>query len=378
MALSSFRDRRCRCLGNACCAMESPKACSTRCRQRWQKLFPDDSVGQRQWCGSCYVQRVCWEACFCTVSSRWGFDFNFYSTPALHMNWNWIHVAGCKSDFTRRMRLSAGAFDGRPLWSGAVQVLPAPGADQQTGQFDCSLGYLQGQQSRFWWQQRLLSATALHACDVATWWDKSCVQASGEEIKPAAPLWTYAAVAASNVAATTCQYEALKHVTLPVQTIGKSGKLLPVMLWGTLLLGKRYRARAYAEAVGVAAGCWLFLSTGDVSIFTHWDRLKKLIPWKSSSGCACIAMLCILCTQSKLISISWEDRQVHWHMCAAITCLLLRTQVAGLSITCHTYCLYGLQTLLSAGQDSWRRLLQSLPLTGAKLLYMERCSWLHI
>ena len=36
----------------------------------------------------------------------------------------------------------------------------------------------------------------------------------------------YAAVSISNVAATTCQYEALKFVSFPVQMLGKSSKMV--------------------------------------------------------------------------------------------------------------------------------------------------------
>ena len=39
------------------------------------------------------------------------------------------------------------------------------------------------------------------------------------EIKPVAPIYTYMAVSLSNVIATTCQYEALKYVSFPVQTL---------------------------------------------------------------------------------------------------------------------------------------------------------------
>jgi adenosine 3'-phospho 5'-phosphosulfate transporter B2 len=59
-------------------------------------------------------------------------------------------------------------------------------------------------------------------------------------MKPAAPLSNYAAVSLSNVAATFCQYEALRHVSFPLQTLGKCAKMMPVMLWGTLIMRKRY------------------------------------------------------------------------------------------------------------------------------------------
>ena len=44
-------------------------------------------------------------------------------------------------------------------------------------------------------------------------------------VQPVAPMYKYAAVSASNVVATTCQYEALKYVSFPVQTLGKCAKV---------------------------------------------------------------------------------------------------------------------------------------------------------
>ena len=67
----------------------------------------------------------------------------------------------------------------------------------------------------------------------------SPVQWTEESIAPVAPSYTYAAVSLSNVVATTCQYEALKYVTFPLQTLGKTAKMIPVMLWGSIIGGKR-------------------------------------------------------------------------------------------------------------------------------------------
>merc|ERR1712194_571906 len=52
----------------------------------------------------------------------------------------------------------------------------------------------------------------------------------GEPYKNQAALWRYAAVSVGNVTATYCQYEALKYVSFPVQMLGKSFKMCPVML----------------------------------------------------------------------------------------------------------------------------------------------------
>mmetsp|Transcript_42341 Transcript_42341/g.135571 ORF Transcript_42341/g.135571 Transcript_42341/m.135571 type:complete len:353 (-) Transcript_42341:28-1086(-) len=86
----------------------------------------------------------------------------------------------------------------------------------------------------------------------------------GESMKPVAPVYTYAAVSLSNVVATTCQYEALKYITFPVQTLGKCAKMIPVMIWGTAIMRKKYTVRDYLIAVAVMAGCTLFLTGGEV------------------------------------------------------------------------------------------------------------------
>ena len=81
---------------------------------------------------------------------------------------------------------------------------------------------------------------------------------------PRAPLRHFAAISAANVAATACQYEALKHVSFPVQALAKAGKVLPAMAWGWLVLRKRYPLYPdVAAAAGVSAGALLFLLSAD-------------------------------------------------------------------------------------------------------------------
>eukprot|EP00210_Caulerpa_lentillifera_P001006 g969.t1 len=84
------------------------------------------------------------------------------------------------------------------------------------------------------------------------------------EAKPVAPIYSYFAVSFSNVIATTCQYEALKFVSFPVQTLGKCAKMIPVMIWGAVMSRKRYTLKDYAIAILVTLGCTIFLLTGEV------------------------------------------------------------------------------------------------------------------
>eukprot|EP00408_Alexandrium_pacificum_P027425 CAMPEP_0171193966 /NCGR_PEP_ID=MMETSP0790-20130122/20649_1 /TAXON_ID=2925 /ORGANISM="Alexandrium catenella, Strain OF101" /LENGTH=149 /DNA_ID=CAMNT_0011659155 /DNA_START=53 /DNA_END=498 /DNA_ORIENTATION=+ len=72
--------------------------------------------------------------------------------------------------------------------------------------------------------------------------------AKSEGFKNSAPLWKYLAISLSNVAASWCQYEALRYVSFPVQMLGKSFKMMPVMVWGIIISGKRYGFSDWAVA----------------------------------------------------------------------------------------------------------------------------------
>lgn len=85
------------------------------------------------------------------------------------------------------------------------------------------------------------------------------------ELRNKAPLYKYFLISFSNVIATSCQYEALKWVTLPTQTLAKCAKMIPVMIWGTFMSGKRYGPVEYSVAVFVALGCTVFLLSGNIA-----------------------------------------------------------------------------------------------------------------
>jgi len=87
---------------------------------------------------------------------------------------------------------------------------------------------------------------------------------NGETFRNAAPVWKYLAISCSNVAASTCQYAALKYVTFTVQVLGKNFKMMPVMVWGMLISGKRYDKRDWIIATAVMYGIMQFLLTGNI------------------------------------------------------------------------------------------------------------------
>jgi len=56
----------------------------------------------------------------------------------------------------------------------------------------------------------------------------------GESYNNVAPIHKYFYISVSNTIATFCQYESLKYLSFPTQTLGKCGKMIPVMIirWG--------------------------------------------------------------------------------------------------------------------------------------------------
>ncbi|KAM7496596.1 hypothetical protein LguiA_021010 [Lonicera macranthoides] len=96
--------------------------------------------------------------------------------------------------------------------------------------------------------------------------------ASKKAMDPVAPVYKYCIVSVSNILTTTCQYEALKYVSFPVQTLAKCAKMIPVMIWGTVIMQKKYKGRDYLWAFLVTLGCSLFIlypAAGDISPYSR-------------------------------------------------------------------------------------------------------------
>ncbi|CAE7225093.1 slc35b2 [Symbiodinium pilosum] len=99
----------------------------------------------------------------------------------------------------------------------------------------------------------------------AIWFAFAMTKIRGEEWQLKAPLVSYLIVSLSNVFASTCQYEALKYVSFPVQMLGKSFKMMPVMLWGMVISSKAYTVKEWAVAFFVTWGVTQFLLTGPIA-----------------------------------------------------------------------------------------------------------------
>jgi len=100
---------------------------------------------------------------------------------------------------------------------------------------------------------------------------------TGGSFKAVAPFYSYFGISISNTIATFCQYEALKYVSFPTQTLGKCGKTIPVLILGTLLGGKKYGASDYIVCVLITIGCSVFVLTGDIKASGREDSAMGMV-----------------------------------------------------------------------------------------------------
>jgi hypothetical protein len=78
-------------------------------------------------------------------------------------------------------------------------------------------------------------------------WCKS-ISEQLSRIRPASSLLSYAIVAGLNNAATLSQYASLSYLSFTTSTLGKSAKMVPVLIIGHMWYGKRYKSRQWIGA----------------------------------------------------------------------------------------------------------------------------------
>lgn len=94
----------------------------------------------------------------------------------------------------------------------------------------------------------------------------------GQDARPQAPLYAYAAVSLSNVVSTSAQYEALRYLTFPLQTLAKCAKMVPVMLWGAAI-----NRKTYSLQVGHLALCTSCLKPRSLQKLLHSSVFKAFV-----------------------------------------------------------------------------------------------------
>mmetsp|Transcript_15423 Transcript_15423/g.46253 ORF Transcript_15423/g.46253 Transcript_15423/m.46253 type:complete len:356 (-) Transcript_15423:54-1121(-) len=116
---------------------------------------------------------------------------------------------------------------------------------------------------------------------------------------PKAPFYQFSPCSLSNIVSSWAQYECLKYVSFPTQTLFKSSKVIPVMLVGKFFHKKSYPWIEYVEAVGITLGVALFMVT---------EKAKKA-PTGGVEGDSVLGVL-ILCVYVFCDSFTsqWQDR----------------------------------------------------------------------
>ncbi|CAD6196454.1 unnamed protein product [Caenorhabditis auriculariae] len=95
------------------------------------------------------------------------------------------------------------------------------------------------------------------------------------------PLYVHSYTSFSNTLSSWCQYEALKYVSFPTQTICKASKVVVTMLMGRVVRGQKYSWFEYGCGTMIACGASLFLlsssSHSSAMISTSFSGLLLMI-----------------------------------------------------------------------------------------------------
>jgi drug/metabolite transporter (DMT)-like permease len=105
-------------------------------------------------------------------------------------------------------------------------------------------------------------------------------------IRPSSAFLSYAIVAGLNNAATLSQYASLSYLSFTTATLGKSAKMIPVLILGHVWYGKRYKTRQWIGAVIVILGIWGYL-TSLLSIDMN-KKKQEIVPTSSLIGVGCL------------------------------------------------------------------------------------------
>lgn len=76
-------------------------------------------------------------------------------------------------------------------------------------------------------------------------------------------LWEYAFPSVANMMSSWCQYESLKFVSFPTTMLFKAFKMVPVMLYGKIMMDKEYETYEYLSGLTVGLGLFLFLTSSE-------------------------------------------------------------------------------------------------------------------
>jgi adenosine 3'-phospho 5'-phosphosulfate transporter B2 len=136
-----------------------------------------------------------------------------------------------------------------------------------------------------------------------------------------APFVEYSFAAVANTISSWCQYEALRFVSFPMSTVSKACKIIPTMIMGTFIHGKRYPAREYLAAFIITIGVVIFaLESGGGGIMTMLDQqqLEKLNLITAIPGGVLLIMYLIV----DAFTSNWQNHLFKTYEISSYQCML--------------------------------------------------------
>ncbi|VDK46773.1 unnamed protein product [Anisakis simplex] len=114
------------------------------------------------------------------------------------------------------------------------------------------------------------------------------------------PLYKHSFTSISNTLSSWCQYEALKYVSFPTQTVCKASKILPTMLLGFLVRGERYSKAACVSAVFISLGASLFFLSNQTHTSKHTE----------DGGISAVSGMCLMIgyLMFDAFTLNWQKR----------------------------------------------------------------------
>ena len=156
-------------------------------------------------------------------------------------------------------------------------------------------------------------------------------------------IYEYTFPSISNMLSSWCQYEALKYVSFPAQTLSKSFKIAPVMVMGKILSNKNYPYYDYVTAVVVGVGIAIFMSTAETVSFRGGDHPEASgqlasVPGETLTGGSLLLLFLVFDS----FTSQWQDRMFAKHKSLTVPELLFATNAASAALS--------LITLVRAGE----------------------------
>ncbi len=141
---------------------------------------------------------------------------------------------------------------------------------------------------------------------------------------PGTAIYDYSYPSISNMLSSWCQYEALKYVSFPAQTLFKSFKIAPVMLMGKYLSGRTYPGHDYVAAFIVGGGIAMFMTAAENVSFVSGVVRESSVEGGGTTTAAGIVLLALFLLFDSFTG-QWQARMFNTFPSLSVPELLFAT-----------------------------------------------------